>query len=39
VRQFVDSAYKRTLALVEQHKELITSMALDLLKKEVSKKQ
>ncbi|GFH09574.1 ATP-dependent zinc metalloprotease FTSH 10, mitochondrial [Haematococcus lacustris] len=34
VRDFVDSAYKRTLALVEQHKDLITAMSMDLLKKE-----
>ncbi len=35
VRAFVDSAYKRTLGLVEQHKDLITDMSLELLKKEV----
>lgn len=35
VRAFVDSAYKKTIALVEEKKELIEAMAKDLLFKEV----
>lgn len=35
VRTFVDDAYKRTVALVEAKKDLITSMANELLSKEV----
>jgi len=35
VRAFVDDAYKKTLALVEKHRDLITAMAQDLLHKEV----
>ncbi len=35
VRLFVDSAYKKTLALVETHRDRITAMANELLKKEV----
>ncbi|GAX76092.1 hypothetical protein CEUSTIGMA_g3535.t1 [Chlamydomonas eustigma] len=35
VRAFVDQAYKRTLALVEDKKALIEAMSLTLLKKEV----
>jgi AFG3 family protein len=35
VRAFVDLAYKRTLALVEEKKALIEAMSLTLLKKEV----
>jgi AFG3 family protein len=35
VRAFVDQAYKRTLALVEEKKALIEAMSLTLLKKEV----
>ena len=35
VRAFVDDAYKKTLALVEKHKDRITAMAQDLLQKEV----
>ena len=36
VRAFVDSAYKKTVALVEEKKHLIDAMAKDLLHKEVS---
>eukprot|EP00197_Chlamydomonas_leiostraca_P001991 CAMPEP_0202857522 /NCGR_PEP_ID=MMETSP1391-20130828/427_1 /ASSEMBLY_ACC=CAM_ASM_000867 /TAXON_ID=1034604 /ORGANISM="Chlamydomonas leiostraca, Strain SAG 11-49" /LENGTH=796 /DNA_ID=CAMNT_0049536333 /DNA_START=393 /DNA_END=2784 /DNA_ORIENTATION=+ len=35
VRAFVDGAYKRTLALVEQHRDVITAMSNELLRKEV----
>ena len=35
VREFVDSAYKRTVASVEKHKGLIEAMTQDLLSKEV----
>lgn len=35
VRAFVDGAYKRTLALVEQHRDVITNMSNELLRKEV----
>lgn len=31
----MDTAYKRTLALVQEHKDLITNMSHELLKKEV----
>jgi ATP-dependent Zn protease len=37
VRAFVDDAYKRTLALVEQHRDLIAGMAGELLRKEVGR--
>lgn len=36
VRLFIDSAYKKTIALVEEKRELITAMAELLLSKEVS---
>jgi len=36
VRTFVDLAYKRTLALVEEKRSLIEAMSMDLLKKEAS---
>jgi AFG3 family protein len=36
VRAFVDSAYRRTLHLVEKHSDLITAMSHELLRKEVS---
>lgn len=39
VRAFVDSAYKKTVALVEEKKHLIDAMAKDLLHKEVSRKE
>ena len=35
VRAFVDMAYKRTLAIVEEKRSLIEGMSMDLLKKEV----
>ncbi|GIL73714.1 hypothetical protein Vretimale_5398 [Volvox reticuliferus] len=35
VRSFVDMAYKRTVALVEKHRELIEAMTAELLRKEV----
>ena len=35
VRELVDKAYKRTVALVTEKKDLITNMAEALLKKEV----
>ena len=35
VRLLVDTAYKRTLALVEEKKHLVEAMALGLLDKEV----
>jgi len=35
VRSFVDVAYKRTLAMVEAKKDLITAMSEELLSKEV----
>ena len=36
VRAFVDQAYKRTLAMVEERRPLIEAMSTELLKKEVS---
>lgn len=39
VRAFVDSAYKKTVALVEEKKHLIDAMAKDLLHKEVRRKE
>ena len=36
VRAFVDQAYKRTLAMVEERRPLIEAMSAELLKKEVS---
>jgi len=36
VRDFVDAAYKRTVALVEEKKDLILAMSQELLNKEVS---
>eukprot|EP00983_Pelagomonas_calceolata_P134036 1162020-Pelagomonas_calceolata.AAC.13 len=35
VRTFVDTAYKRTVAIVEEKKELVQAMAKELLDKEV----
>jgi hypothetical protein len=35
VRSFVDGAYKRTVALVERHRDLIEAMTQALLRKEV----
>ena len=35
VRAFVDQAYKRTLAMVEERRPLIEAMSTELLKKEV----
>ncbi|GLI61270.1 hypothetical protein VaNZ11_003589, partial [Volvox africanus] len=35
VRSFVDMAYKRTVALVEKHREQIEAMTAELLRKEV----
>lgn len=35
VRKIVDAAYKRTLALLEEKKDLVTALAEELLEKEV----
>jgi ATP-dependent Zn protease len=35
VRAFVDAAYQRTVKMVEQHRDLITAMSHELLRKEV----
>ena len=37
VRSFVDAAYKRTVAIVEEKKQLVSAMSQELLSKEVSR--